>query len=156
VGTEIERKWVAEVPPSADLLGVGTALRQGYVAIDGDVSVRVRIAAEAAWLTIKAGSDGLRRTEVELRLDVEEAEQLWPHTVGRRLEKTRYRVPIGTFTAEVDVFGGNLDGLCIVEVEFTSEDEATAFVAPQWFGREVTGDPAWTNASLARRGRPAA
>jgi adenylate cyclase len=53
------------------------------------------------------------------------------------------------------VFGGTLDGLYIVEVEFTSEDEATAFVAPQWFGREVTGDPAWTNASLARHGRPA-
>ena len=151
---EIERKWVADRPPTAELRGGGTALRQGYIAIDGDVAVRVRIAPATAWLTIKGGGEGLDRTEVEVELDVAEAEDLWRHTDGRRLEKTRYRVPVDEYTAEVDVFGEALAGLCVVEVEFPSVEAAEAFAAPAWFGREVTGRPEWSNASLARHGRP--
>ena len=151
---EIERKWVADRPPTAELLGGGTALRQGYIAIDGDVAVRVRIAPAKAWLTIKGGGDGLDRTEVEVELDLAEAEDLWRHTGGRRLEKTRHRVPVDEYTAEVDVFGDALAGLCLVEVEFPSVEAAEAFAAPAWFGREVTGQPEWSNASLARYGRP--
>jgi adenylate cyclase len=154
VATEIERKWVADHPPRAETLGVATPLRQGYVAIDGDVTVRVRIAPDRAWLTIKGGGDGLGRTEVEVALDLAEAEDLWKHTGERRLEKTRHRVPVGDLTAEVDIFAGALSGLCIVEVEFPSVEAATAFAAPSWFGREVTGQAEWSNASLARHGRP--
>jgi CYTH domain-containing protein len=155
VATEIERKWVADRPPSTATLGAGTTLRQGYVAIDGDVTVRVRIAPDQAWLTIKGGGDAISRTEVELALDLDEAEDLWEHTGSRRLEKTRHRVLVGDHTAEVDVFAGSLAGLCIVEVEFPSVDAADAFDAPAWFGREVTGHAEWSNASLARQGRPA-
>ncbi len=155
MAAEIERKWVAEKVPPADALGEGTPLRQGYVAIDGVVVVRVRIAPTVAWLTIKADTTALSRIEVEMTLPLEEAEQLWPLTVGRRIDKTRHRIPLGTLTAEVDVFGDALSGLCVVEVEFPSEADAEAFVAPAWFGREVTGDPRWTNALLARFGLPA-
>ncbi len=155
MATEIERKWVADRPPPADTLGVGTPLRQGYVAIDDDVTVRVRIAPDRAWLTIKGGGDGLGRTEVEVALDLDEAEDLWKHTGERRLEKTRHRVPVGDFTAEVDIFAGSLAGLCVVEVEFPAVEAATAFTAPSWFGREVTGHAEWSNASLARHGLPA-
>ena len=151
---EIERKWLADQPPTTQKLGAGTALRQGYVAIDGDVTVRVRIAPETAWLTIKGGGDGLDRTEVEVELDLAEAEDLWLQTGERRLEKTRHRVPVDEYTAEVDVFGEALAGLCLVEVEFPSVEAAEAFAAPAWFGREVTGRPEWSNASLARHGRP--
>ena len=154
MATEIERKWIADQAPEPDRLGAGTPLRQGYVAIDGDVTVRVRISPEQAWLTIKGGGDGLDRTEVEVPLDLDEAEDLWRHTGDRRLEKTRHRVPVEQFTAEVDLFGGSLDGLCLVEVEFPSIEAAEAFTAPGWFGREVTGQPEWSNASLARDGRP--
>ena len=33
-----------------------------------------------------------------------------------------------------------------------TREEALAFQPPEWFGREVTGDPAYTNANLSRRG----
>ena len=151
---EIERKWVAERPPGPELLGAGTPLRQGYVAIDGDVTVRVRIAPEQAWLTIKGGDEGLDRTEVEVDLDLDEAEDLWRYTGDRRLEKSRHRVAVGEYTAEVDLFGGALSGLCLVEVEFPSVAAAEAFSAPDWFGRDVTGRPGWSNASLALHGLP--
>ncbi|MEO7837164.1 MAG: adenylate cyclase, partial [Acidimicrobiales bacterium] len=104
-------------------------------------------------LTVKAGS-GLTRTEVEVPLDVEEAEELWPHTHGRRINKVRHRVEIGSVLVDVDVYGGPLEGLCTAEVEFASEAAARAFEPPGWFGREVTGVTGWDNASLSRNGAP--
>lgn len=152
---EVERKFVAVEPPTADVLGEGMVMRQGYLAEDGGVSVRVRITAAASVLTVKAGS-GLSRTEVETTIDIRAAEELWLHTARRRIAKTRYRValPGVDVVAEVDLFEDDLAGLCIVEVEFESVDAAEAFVPPAWFGREVTGLTGWSNAELARNGRP--
>jgi adenylate cyclase len=150
---EIERAFVAPRVPETAMLGPGVRLRQGYLAVEGDTQVRVRITADAATLTVKAG-DGLVRTELDLAVPLSDAEALWPHTAGRRLDKTRHRVEVGDHVAEVDVYAGELEGLCRVEVEFGSEAAARAFEPPAWFGREVTGDRRWTNASLARYGRP--
>jgi CYTH domain-containing protein len=153
MGVEIERKFMVEVPPGADVLGAGIALRQGYLAGEGDVETRVRIGPDWARLTVKAGR-GLARTEVEVPVLLAEAEALWPHTVGRRLEKVRHRVDVPGGVAEVDRYGGELTGLWSVEVEFDSEEAADAFVPPPWFGREVTEEDGWSNGALARRGRP--
>ncbi len=60
----------------------------------------------------------------------------------------------GAHVVELDVFAGDLDGLVMAEVEFTSTEEMTAFVPPVWFGREVTDDGRYTNASLALHGLP--
>lgn len=154
MSTEIERKFLVTRPPGEDVLGPGTRLRQGYLAEDGEVQVRVRIAEGSATLTVKAGR-GLTRTEVEATIGADEAEALWPHTLGRRVEKVRHRVPVGDLVADVDVYEGHLAGLCTAEVEFASEDLAHAFDPPPWFGRDVTGRAGWDNASLARHGRPA-
>lgn len=153
VTTETERKFLA-ASTAVDLGGAGEELRQGYLADDGEVSVRVRIAPTAATLTVKAGR-GLTRTEVETALTGDQAEALWPLTVGRRIHKHRYLVPLaGGLVAEVDRYHGDLEGLHTVEVEFADESAAAAFVPPPWFGDELTGDGRWTNAALARHGRP--
>lgn len=153
VAVETERKFVVGEPPPAGVLGPGTVLRQGYLAEDGDVQVRLRMAGDRATLTVKAGR-GLRRTEVELPVALAEADELWPLTEGRRVEKVRHRVAVGRWVAEVDVYDGPLAGLCTVEVEFRDGDDAARFEPPAWFGREVTGQPGWDNAALARHGRP--
>lgn len=161
VATEIERKFLVAAPPPREASG-RAELRQGYVAEDGPVSVRVRITEQSALLTVKAGR-GRSRTEVEVPLSMEEADALWACTEGRRLSKTRLSVPLGddsdgaaaggALVAELDVYHGALAGIRTVEVEFESEAAAERFHPPAWFGREVTGDPAWTNAALARRPR---
>lgn len=154
MSTEIERKWALPSAPPGDVLGAGQRLRQGYLARDGDVEVRVRIAASAATLTVKGGT-GLSRVEVELAVtDDEHREALWALTAGRRVEKVRHRVAVGDVTADVDVYQGALEGLCTVEVEFRSVEDAHAFAPPAWFGIEVTGEPRWANASLAQHGMP--
>ena len=152
MSTEIERKFLlVDVP--AEHPGEGERMRQGYLAEDDGVSVRIRITTATAVLTVKAGA-GRSRTEVEVELPFVEAEELWAHTVGRRIEKVRYEIPVDGGIAELDVYEGELAGLFTVEVEFADEQSADRFRPPAWFGTEVTGDERWTNASLARLGRP--
>lgn len=152
IGDEIERKFlVARVP---DDLGVGVPLRQGYLAEDGPITVRLRLRPDRAELTVKVGS-GLVRTEIEMPIDSESAALLWPHTEGRRLEKHRHRITLASGeVAEVDRYAGRLEGLVTVEVEFADRASAAAFVPPSWFGPEVTGTPGWSNAELARAPAP--
>ena len=144
---ERERKYlVAQVPPLPEF---GVALRQGYLAIDGAVSVRVRDAAdEGATLTLKAGR-GAVRTELEWPLTDEQFAAAWEQTRGRRISKTRHRLPSEGHVVELDIFHDDLDGLVIAEVEFDSDDALTAFRPPAWFGTEVTDDETYTNAWLA-------
>ena len=59
---------------------------------------------------------------------------LWPLTAGRQVLKTRYFVPLGDLTVEVDVYEGDLDGLVTAEVEFPDEASARAFDAPDVAG----------------------
>lgn len=147
---ERERKFlVAELPSDT---GEGDRIRQGYFAIDGHVAVRVRErSGSASTMTVKAGS-GATRTELEWELVPEVFAALWPLAEGRCLDKTRYEVRVDGGVAEVDVFGGVLEGLCLVEVEFDTEAEMAAFVPPEWFGVEVTDDDRFTNAHLAVHG----
>jgi adenylate cyclase len=151
--SEIERAFLVERLPEDLVLGPGEQLRQGYLAEEADTQVRLRITDAGATLTIKGGG-GLVRTEVELPVPPDDAEALWELTAGRRVDKTRHRVDLVGATAEVDVYAGGLEGLVRAEVEFPSEEAARRFTPPAWFGLEVTDDPRWGNASLARRGRP--
>lgn len=134
--------------------GAGTTVRQGYLAVGEGVEVRVRLGEGGAVLTVKGGA-GLVRTEVEVPIGAADARALWELTDGRRVEKVRHAFELGEgLVGEVDVYDGPLAGLCTVEVEFASEGAARAFRPPGWFGREVTGDPRWSNAALAVDGRP--
>jgi CYTH domain-containing protein len=154
MASEIERKFLAASVPGELDLAPGRRLRQGYLAEDGPVEVRLRWTDAEATLTVKAGS-GLHRTEVEAPIGAADADALWSHTEGRRLEKVRSEVVLDDgVVAEVDRYEGPLDGLVTVEVEFASEDEAARFEPPAWFGRELTGEAGWSNAALARHGRP--
>ena len=78
---------------------------------------------------------------------------LWPQTEGRRVVKTRWVGQLGGgLTYELDIFEGDLAPLVMVEVEFQSEADAREFVAPEWFGRDVSTDKRFGNKSLALTG----
>jgi CYTH domain-containing protein len=152
-GIEIERKFLLEAMPSTMRFARRQPIRQGYLALDGDTEVRVRITPQRAVLTIKSGRGGVR-TEEELALDRRQGDALWELTEGRRVQKTRRRVRVGDGVVEVDEYGGALDGLLVAEVEFEDEQAARAFRPPPWFGREVTDDPRYSNRNLATDGIP--
>jgi adenylate cyclase len=152
---EIERKFLVSAPPADLDRRPSSAIRQGYLAIAADgTEVRLRQRDGAAVLTVKSGGQ-LARVEEELPLDPGAFERLWPLTAGRRVEKVRHLVPAGAgLTIELDVYGGDLAGLVVAEVEFPSEAEARAFVAPGWLGEDVTGDERFKNQRLATAGAP--
>ena len=149
---EIERKFVvADVP--ADLGDYpGEAIEQGYLALDGDVELRVRRKdGSDSVLTVKAGK-GKSRVEQEFELDAPAFESLWPFTVGRRLRKIRHRIPgEGGLTLELDSYLGWLRGLFTVEIEFPTLEVSRDFQPPKWVGKEVTDDPSYKNQALAQR-----
>ncbi len=153
---EIERKFlVTELPPELDSV-VGISIRQGYVAIaDSDFELRFRQKDSSFYQTIKQGS-GLVRQEYEIELTRDQFKSLWPLTESRRIQKVRYKLPLGDLICEVDIFGEPLKGLQLVEVEFDSVEQSNTFMPPDWFGNEVTEDRRYKNRQLALHGLPKA
>ena len=143
---EIERKFLMDLQ-RCPLPASGQSIRQGYIPTATKTAVRVRIAGDSAFLTIKGESRGAVRQEFEYPIPPEEAEQMLDSLCdGGLIEKTRYLIDHVGHRWEVDVFEGDNRGLCIAEVELESEDEQVAL--PDWVSDEVTGDPRYYNASL--------
>ncbi len=151
---EIERKFLVSVPPADLTRYPAEPIAQGYLAQDADGTVvRLRRKGDAHFLTVKGPGD-VARMELEVALTPAQFEVLWPATAGRRLEKTRYLLPLGPYRVEYDVYRGPLSGLATVEVEFPSVQAATDFTPPDWFGQEVTRDRRYRNAQMALHGLP--
>ena len=148
MGREIERKFL--VRDTSVLEGVsGIEIRQGYLSIDPERSVRVRRAGELAFVTIKGktNASGTSRSEFEYPIPPGDADVILDELARRPLiEKTRYRVQAGNRVWEIDVFGGVNAGLVVAEVELPAED--TRFALPAWADAEVTGDPRYYNVNL--------
>jgi adenylate cyclase len=151
---EIERKLlVDELPGDLDAWSA-QRLEQGYLAITDEAEIRIRRGGDDAWLTVKS-APGLSRVEEELPLDAGAFARLWPLTEGRRVVKVRHtREATPGVVFELDVYEGALAGLITLEVEFASEAAANAWKPPAWAGRDVTGDKAYANQTLAVHGRP--
>ncbi|MFA6266899.1 MAG: CYTH domain-containing protein [Pseudolabrys sp.] len=150
MAVEIERRflvtgdgWKAEVARHIDI-------RQAYLAVTNNSTVRVRIHDGTALLTIKSAASGLSRAEFEFPIPKDSAEQLFALRTGRVIEKRRHIVPQGALRWEIDVFSGELEGLIIAEIELP--DETADFGRPSWLGDEVTGDSRYANARLALDG----
>ena len=141
---EIERKFlvVGEFPRLE-----GVKMVQGYLCAEVGRNVRIRTEGERAVLTIKGGMVGITRQEFEYEIPIDDAKELLKMAAGSLVEKTRYFHREGTHTWEIDVFGGENEGLVIAELELGSEDEA--FVRPDWVGEEVSTDPRYSNSLLS-------
>lgn len=151
---EIERKFLVSVAP--DLSGATSAkIRQGYLTSPEDsVEIRLRDTDGVCVMTFKSG-EGVVRVERELPVTQAQFDTLWPETDGRRVEKTRWTGALpGGLVFEYDDFEGALAPLKMVEVEFTSEEAAHAFVPPDWFGQDVTRDKRFKNKAMALNGLP--
>ena len=149
MGIEIERKFLVDTARWHADPEQGRRYRQGYLFAQPDAAVRVRVAGDEAWLTIKGAVRGIERLEFEYAIPRADADaMLAAFCRGPLIEKIRYRVPFAGRTWEVDVFEGDNAGLVLAEVELPSADDAPDL--PPWAGREVSDDPRYYNANLAR------
>jgi adenylate cyclase len=149
-GAEIERKYLLSTLPEVLLGGDSRRIEQGYLPSGSELTVRLRrVDGSKTLMTIKSGA-GLVRAEEEFPIPAASFERLWPLTEGARVNKTRQELPLDDgLVAEVDVYADHLTGLLTVEVEFPDEASAGTFSPPDWFGTDVTGDPAYSNRALA-------
>lgn len=111
--------------------------------------MRVRIAGDQAYLTIKGATAGIARAEYEYAIPLNHAQELLQTLCEPPLiEKTRYRVEWGGLLWEIDEFSGENQGLIVAEVELVDETQAIAL--PDWIGAEVSHDDRYYNANLAK------
>jgi len=145
---EIERKFLLpQLPPDLET-HLHYEIAQGYLAIDENAETRLRRSVREQCLTVKQRAK-VGRKEINVPLTEEQWQELWPMTNGRRLYKRRYEMPYGDLLIEIDVYFGQNAGLAVIEVEFPSGEAAEAFNPPEWFGRDVTGEAAYRNTTLA-------
>lgn len=144
---EIERKFLVRSEAWRGR-SKGILFRQGFLAADPQRTVRVRIAGDRAFLTVKGAQQGMSRQEFEYEIPVLEAEQMLGLCSWCLIEKRRYSVPCQGMFWEVDEFRGENAGLVVAEIELESESQE--FARPEWLGEEVTQDPRYLNANLAK------
>lgn len=147
---EIERKFL---PASEGWRGLGEGQRlvQGYLCAEQGRTVRVRLAGEEGFLTVKGagrGPEGIARTEFEYGIPAADARAMLALCSLPLIEKTRFRIPFQGLVWEVDEFSGVNAGLILLEVELERSDQP--IVKPDWVGEEVSADPRYSNAMLAR------
>ena len=109
--------------------------------------VRVRIAGDKAYLTVKGPTTGVTRLEFEYSIPIDDAATMLDRLCERPLiEKPRYREEFEGHHWEVDEFHGNNSGLVIAEIELANASEE--FAMPPWAAAEVSDDPRYFNANL--------
>lgn len=147
---EIERKYLVRADDSRwrELVRTTRTLRQGYLCSDPAREVRVRVVGDAtAFLTVKGRRTGASRAEYEYPIPVTEALELLALCGEHVIVKERHELPDDWI---VDEYTGAHRGLAVAEIEWTG-DPGTPPPTPAWAGRDVTGDRAYSNASLALR-----
>ena len=147
MGIEIERKFLLSSALWREEISETRRIVQGYLALTGSCSVRVRIADDNATLNFKGLTIGIRRSEFEYPIPLDDARaMLGEYCDDSVIEKQRHIVEHAGHRWEVDEFAGRNKGLIVAELELNDEDER--FDRPAWLGREVTGDVRYYNIAL--------
>jgi CYTH domain-containing protein len=148
---EIERKFLVLSNDFLKEAYVEKRIVQAYLNSDPERAVRIRIKGDKGYLTIKGKGNetGTTRLEWETEIPIADADKLLLICEEGIIEKTRYDIKVGKHLFEVDVFGGENEGLIMAEIELKSEDEV--FQKPHWLGQEVTNDKRFYNAYLSQR-----
>ena len=144
---EIERKFLVNTVLWR-AMAAGTLYRQGYLSSVKERIVRVRIAGDRGFLTIKGITTGVSRLEFEYPVPFADARVMLDQLCERPLiEKTRHREVFAGRTWEIDVFHGDNDELAIAEVEIANPEDKVEL--PHWAAAEVSNDPRYFNNNLA-------
>ena len=147
---EIERKYLVNGESYKQMAVAHHHICQGYISREKTGTVRVRIADDKAYLTIKGkpAVGHFARYEWEKEIDVAEAQELMKLCQGSIIDKTRWIVLAKEdgLKWEVDEFHGKHEGLVVAEIELDSEEQEVEL--PRFVGKEVTDDPQYYNANM--------
>ncbi len=149
---EVERKWLCSGFPDLDHESEEIQW-QGYLSLQPAIRIRKieKNDEKMYWLTIK-GKGTISRTEVECPISENQFEELGGLLATPMAQKRLRRYNLqGGHVLECSVVDEKEDGeFYYAEVEFSSEEEAMAFDAPDFLGREVTFEPGYTMAEYCQ------
>lgn len=149
MGKEIERKFLVANDTYRRMACRSIHMRQGYLSVNPQAIVRVRVADDKAFITVKGMTSGAARDEWEYGISVVDAAEMLDRLCSDSvIEKIRYIVPFGGMTWEVDEFIRPCSGLVVAEIELNSEFQSVAL--PEFIGDEVTGNPEFYNSNIAK------
>lgn len=146
MGREIERKYLIKDSSFKELAISKIRIIQGYISRIPERTVRIRIADDIGYITVKGLSQGMVRQEFEYQIPVEDARELIGLCETGVIDKTRYIVDYDGQRWEIDEFNNLSNPLVVAEIELQSEDEI--FSLPDFIGEEVTGNPIYYNSNL--------
>jgi adenylate cyclase len=155
MATEIERRFLVD---SSDpdffwkLLDDNTRISdimQGYLNLDPEKTVRVRVAGQLGFITVKGKKSESSGLEFEYAIPVEDAIEMLKLCGDSVIDKTRFYYQYRGHTWEIDKYHGKLDGLIIAEIELSDAKET--FCRPVWIREEITNDHKYSNSSLAMK-----
>ena len=159
---EIERKWLFDMSKVPICLATRTVeYTQAYISIEPEVRIRSKKIVggkeNTTYMLCIKGNGTVSRIEVQKHLTKEEYDELMqvgninPNDVIKKyyyvIDVDGYELTVGT----VDV--GTKDSFSYGEIEFNSEEEANVFVAPYWFGEDVTNKPEYKMKNYWKRTR---
>ena len=147
MGIEIERKFLTVSDGYRKNYQKKSYYKQGYITTEKTKTVRIRIAGEHAFITIKGATSRYSRIEYEYPIPVKDADEMLEKLCDKPLiEKYRYEYMYNGLKWEIDEFLGENEGLILAEIELETEDQP--FDKPDFIGKEVTGDIRYYNAHL--------
>lgn len=145
---EIERRFLLADDSWREATSEPLVLQQGYLSVEKERTIRVRIIGSQAWLTLKGYISDMTRSEFEYEIPLAHAQAMMADMCPFKMEKYRYQVKFKGFVYEIDEYFGDNAPLIVAEIELPSED--TEFPKPSWLGQEITSDGKFTNAYLSK------
>ena len=145
---EIERRFLLADDSWREAASEPLVLQQGYLSVEKERTIRVRIIGSQAWLTLKGYISDMTRSEFEYEIPLAHAQAMRADMCPLKMEKYRYRVEFEGFVYEIDEYFGDNAPLIVAEIELPSED--TEFPKPSWLDQEITSDGKFTNAYLSK------
>lgn len=145
---EIERRFLLKNNNWRHQISHTEILHQGYLSVEKERTIRVRIIGNQAWLTLKGYISDLTRSEFEYEIPLADAQAMLQTMCPFKVEKHRHHVLIDGFLFEIDEFSGSNAPLVVAELELP--DEHSEYPHPEWLGEEITADGRFTNAYLSR------
>lgn len=70
---------------------------------------------------------------------------------GKTIIKTRYKIPLKDgLKIDLDVFHDFFEGVCVAEIEYTSEEQANNYAIPEWL-EEISDSEKLSNSYMATK-----
>lgn len=145
MGVEIEHKYLLKNDAYKEMCTSSIEIKQGYLSRDPKRIVRIRIAGDTAYITIKGLTLGDSRPEYEYSIPVRDAEEMLALCDPPIIRKRRYIVPFSGYKWEIDEF---ISPRRFIIAEIEIHDQGESYPLPSFIGENVTGIEKYYNSNI--------